>query len=110
MPIINPKPPRFKETGLGLSRSVSQIPLFGPRSSSSSPSLDIDECSDSYEMVQTYGVVPETSAEPSQDTDEARALLADPNAPSKIDRHTDGHATITSCISNLLNTIIGSGA
>jgi hypothetical protein len=63
-------------------------------------------------MVQTYGVVPETSVmvEPSIDTDEARALLADPNAPSKRDRHTDGHATLTSCISNLLNTIIGSGA
>lgn len=61
-------------------------------------------------MVQTYGVVPETSVEPSIETDEARALLADPNAPSKRDRHTDGHATLTSGISNLLNTIIGSGA
>jgi hypothetical protein len=61
-------------------------------------------------MVQTYGVVPETSLEPSIDTDEARALLADPNAPSKRDRHADGHATLTSSISNLLNTIIGSGA
>ena len=60
-------------------------------------------------MVQTYGVAPETSVEPSIDTDEARALLADPNAPSKRDRHTDGHATVISCISNLLNTIIGSG-
>ena len=48
--------------------------------------------------------------EPSIDTDEARALLADPNAPSKRDRDTDGHATLISCISNLLNTIIGSGA
>ena len=65
-------------------------------------------------MVHTYGAVAETSVEavePSiDDTDEARALLADPNAPSKKDRHTDGHATLTSCISNLLNTIIGSGA
>ena len=60
-------------------------------------------------MVQTYGVIPETSVEPSLDTDEARALLADPNAPSKRDRDTDGHATLTSCISNLSNTIIGSG-
>ena len=48
--------------------------------------------------------------EPSLDTDEARALLADPNVPSKIVRDTDGHATLTSCISNLSNTIIGSGA
>lgn len=89
---------------------VSPIPHFSPRNSSS-PSLDIDECSDSYEMVQTYGVVPETAVEPNIiDTDEARALLADPNAPSKRNRHTDGHATLTSCISNLLNTIIGSGA
>jgi amino acid permease len=50
--------------------------------------------------------------EPSLDTDEARALLADssePGTPSKRDRHTDGHATLTSCISNLSNTIIGSG-
>lgn len=64
-------------------------------------------------MFQTYGVAPDTSVEPSLGTDEARALLADPNepgTPSKRDRHADGHATLTSCISNLSNTIIGSGA
>jgi hypothetical protein len=88
---------------------TSPIPHFNPRN----PALDIDERSDSYEMVQTYGVVPETSLEPSLDMDEAGALLADsnvPGTPSKSDRHTDGHATLTSCISNLSNTIIGSGA
>ena len=61
-------------------------------------------------MVRTYGAVPETSVEPSIDTDEARALLANPNASSKRDRHENGQATLTSSISNLLNTIIGSGA
>lgn len=64
-------------------------------------------------MVQTYGVVPESSLEPGLDMDEARALLAEPNEPgppSKRDGNTDGHASLTSSISNLLNTIIGSGA
>ncbi|KAF8817431.1 vacuolar amino acid transporter 5 [Phlegmacium glaucopus] len=65
-------------------------------------------------MVQTYGVVPEISAEPSLHADESRALLAgpsEPGTPSKSlrDRNADGHATLISCISNLLNTIIGSG-
>lgn len=64
-------------------------------------------------MVQTYGVVPETCTEPGLDADESRALLAgptEPGTPSKRDKHPDGHATLTSSISNLSNTIIGSGA
>ena len=61
-------------------------------------------------MVQTYGIAPENSAESSLDVDEARALLATPETPNKKDGRVDGHATLISCISNLLNTIIGSGA
>ena len=62
-------------------------------------------------MVQTYGIVPESSAdsEPSLDTDEARTLLASPGTPSKRNKHEDGPAGLLSCISNLSNTIIGSG-
>ena len=43
--------------------------------------------------------------------DESRALLGHVGEPqSKPDSKKDGHATLVSCISNLLNTIIGSGA
>ena len=90
--------------------SLPVIPHLNPHPS---PSDAFDERIDSYEMVQTYGVVPENSAEPSLDADEARALLAgpsDPGTPSKADRHVGGHATLTSSVSNLSNTIIGSGA
>ncbi|KAF8159531.1 transmembrane amino acid transporter protein-domain-containing protein [Crassisporium funariophilum] len=61
-------------------------------------------------MVQTYGVAPESSAEPNAlETDEGRALLGGPRRTSKVDSNADGHASLISCISNLSNTIIGSG-
>jgi hypothetical protein len=42
--------------------------------------------------------------------DESRALLGRAGEPqTKPDSKKDGHATLVSCISNLLNTIIGSG-
>jgi len=62
-------------------------------------------------MVQTYGVVPNYSSEPveslNDEIDEARTLLG---SHSRVDPQNDGHATLFSSISNLLNTIIGSGA
>lgn len=43
--------------------------------------------------------------------DESRALLGGAGEPqTKPVSKKDGHATLVSCISNLLNTIIGSGA
>lgn len=47
----------------------------------------------------------------SEVVDESRALLGRAGEPqNKPDSKKDGHATLVSCISNLLNTIIGSGA
>ena len=64
-----------------------------------------------YEMVQTYGVAEATDVDPSTGGDEARALLGGDSATvRKAEGKPDGHATIVSCISNLSNTIIGSGA
>jgi len=61
-------------------------------------------------MVQTYGVAEATDVDPSTGGDEARALLGgDSAAVKKAEGKRDGHATIVSCISNLSNTIIGSG-
>ncbi|KAF9006065.1 AAAP amino acid transporter [Cyathus striatus] len=63
-------------------------------------------------MVQTYGVVPATSTDPGDPADEeASALLGGRrDTTMKTDRgKPDGHATMYSCISNLSNTIIGSG-
>jgi len=61
-------------------------------------------------MVQTYGIANESSLDPTApDVDESRALLGG-GATGKASGLVDGRATIVSCISNLLNTIIGSGA
>lgn len=62
-------------------------------------------------MVQTYGVAPPNDAEPTQDTTaegEGSALLGGDATPKRAVKR-DGHATIISCVSNLANTIIGSG-
>jgi hypothetical protein len=65
------------------------------------------EC-EAFEMVQTYGIAREDDTEPREDIrdGEATALLGGTSATK--DRQ-DGHASITSCVSNLSNTIIGSG-
>ncbi|RDB23312.1 Vacuolar amino acid transporter 5 [Hypsizygus marmoreus] len=62
-------------------------------------------------MVQTYGIVPENSSEPgARNAGEHAALLGgERNTTTKPPIKPDGHATIVSCISNLSNTIIGSG-
>lgn len=60
-------------------------------------------------MVQTYGVAPVNDTEPTdQVRGESSALLGD-DATIKRASKADGHATIVSCVSNLANTIIGSG-
>lgn len=64
-----------------------------------------------YEMVQAYGAVHVDHSNPYDDnTDEARALLgSNSRAVGSLMTKKDGHATIVSSVSNLLNTIIGSG-
>lgn len=70
-------------------------------------------------MVQTYGVAPRNDADPtSSGSGETSALLGGDS--TNISKHTgndavvpvksEGHASIVSCVSNLSNTIIGSGA
>ncbi|KAI0306057.1 vacuolar amino acid transporter 5 [Multifurca ochricompacta] len=68
-------------------------------------------------MVQTYHAVP-VSAEPNDvddgraDEHEGSALLGDRASTTGLaasDTHKEGHATLTSSVGNLANTIIGSG-
>jgi hypothetical protein len=69
-----------------------------------------------YEMVQTYGIASNSSATLDPPTagnaEETNALLGGDRNAAGV-RHDnakrEGHASVVSCISNLLNTIIGSG-
>jgi hypothetical protein len=60
-------------------------------------------------MVEKYGVARENGSGPREDAEagEGSPLLAGPS--TKFDVHSGGNATIVSCVSNLSNTIIGSG-
>ena len=60
-------------------------------------------------MVQHYGTVKTVSG----DVTERQGLLSEGSTLLQGDANTrprEGHASIISCVSNLLNTIIGSGA
>jgi len=66
-------------------------------------------------MVQTYGITPNrssTEAPNARSVEETNALLGEYDAQTAV-RHCagkgEGRATLASCISNLSNTIIGSG-
>jgi len=66
-------------------------------------------------MAQTYGIAPNrssTEAPSARSDEETNALLGEYNAQTAV-RHCagegEGQATLVSCISNLSNTIIGSG-
>jgi len=61
---------------------------------------------EAYEMVNTYGVASENDTDAAAGSAESSALLGTERVPKK----RDGHATMLSCVSNLTNTIIGSGA
>lgn len=76
-----------------------------PAAISSSESLDLDL--DSYEMALKYGAVLTTAADATVGDSESSALLAGEAAPSV--RQKEGHASMLSSVSNLSNTIIGSG-
>lgn len=78
-----------------------------------------DHYLEAYEMVQVYGVAPQDSADANVPTngveengegDESRALLTGRTVARATQKDKDGHASLLSCISNLSNTIIGSGA
>jgi len=56
-------------------------------------------------MVQKYGALVTSAADASADDSERGALLAADAAPQL----KEGHATIVSSVSNLANTIMGSG-
>lgn len=69
-------------------------------------------------MVQPYGAVQSPMDSASSDNEnedyfdsgaEASALLGSDRDTPVILAGPDGHATIVSCVSNLCNTIIGSG-
>ncbi|KII87407.1 hypothetical protein PLICRDRAFT_112640 [Plicaturopsis crispa FD-325 SS-3] len=63
-------------------------------------------------MVQTYGVARENDHDQAAGDAEDSALLGGAASSSNLKRavlEADGHASITSCVSNLSNTIIGSG-
>jgi hypothetical protein len=64
-------------------------------------------------MVQTYGVASTGNFDShlnGDNVDEGRALLGSNSSAYWIfAKKKDGHATLVSSISNLLNTIIGSG-
>lgn len=62
-------------------------------------------------MVQTYGVAPDNPADPgaSHGGEQSALLGGDRDTSSKRVDKPDGHASLISCTSNLVNTIIGSG-
>jgi hypothetical protein len=73
-------------------------------------SLSFDSDDDGqYEMTQTYGIASERSPDPASAGlgEESRALLGPESVPVK--QRAEGHANIVSSVSNLANTIIGSG-
>lgn len=78
------------------------IPLVLLNSRARSPSLD---------MPQTYGVAAESSQvdEPSVDADSSSPLLGARHSNGQYKTPEDGVAGIPSSVSNLANTIIGSG-
>ncbi|KAG1746591.1 transmembrane amino acid transporter protein-domain-containing protein [Suillus paluster] len=91
------------------SRVLSQLNILDgysiPPPSPSSESLDLDL--DSHEMVQKYGAVLTVAADATAGDSEQSALLAGDATPSVVQR--DGHASMLSSVSNLTNTIMGSG-
>lgn len=62
-------------------------------------------------MAQGYGIIQQSPAEPSASTGGEQSALLGGNRDTSVKRvvKPDGHASIVSCISNLTNTIIGSG-
>ena len=62
-------------------------------------------------MVQTYGVAQYNAGDPTNHVpgDGEESTLLGEDATVERPGRTDGHASIISCVSNLSNTIIGSG-
>ncbi|KAJ3567461.1 hypothetical protein NP233_g6357 [Leucocoprinus birnbaumii] len=81
-----------------------------------------DEGEEEYEMVQTYGIAPNRSGtvegRNGGNSEETNALLGGDATGAGIETverreevggKREGHASLVSCVSNLCNTIIGSG-
>ncbi|GLB41828.1 putative transmembrane amino acid transporter protein [Lyophyllum shimeji] len=89
--------------------------LFSPntaRTTQYTAVVNEDEEDEAFEMVQAYGAVPSKHSEPGErDGGENSALLSDDRdgMAEQVEELPDGHATILSCISNLANTIMGTG-
>ncbi|KAG5220092.1 Vacuolar amino acid transporter [Salix suchowensis] len=104
---------------LNSERTLASFWSLGPTKSRSDPrggESSGTDADDEFEMVQTYGVVADgNTQEPAEyvhgtghGESESSALLGESATGTKPAPH-EGHATIGSCVSNLANTIIGSG-
>ena len=95
--------PSFSSSGSG---SRIRRPEFVSRNTDDADYICLPQAGDNYEMVQTYGVArPDPSDPNSAGGDESSALLG--GAVSRPKR--EGNAGLVSSVSNLANTIIGSG-
>ncbi|KAG6897428.1 hypothetical protein C0992_001589 [Termitomyces sp. T32_za158] len=76
---------------------------------------EVDKETEAFEMVQTYGAVrppayDESEPGPSSGSEQSALLGGERDTSVKRVVQHDGHASLTSCISNLANTIMGTGA
>ena len=60
-------------------------------------------------MARGYGIVTESLAEPGARGEQSALLGGNRDTSIEHPAKPDGHASVISCISNLTNTIIGSG-
>jgi hypothetical protein len=93
--------------------SILLSPSGSPRNRHQFHSLHSDPNPDheEFEMTQPYGATESHShvEQENRDSEDAALLGGDTDTTVKRVSKPDGHATIVSCISNLANTIIGSG-
>ena len=83
------------------------FPAPSPKGQGPTGTKDSEE--ELLEMVQSYGIIEQSPAEPSPSSAGEQSALLGSDRDTSIKRLPDGHASIISCISNLTNTIIGSG-
>lgn len=86
--------------------TVSSFKLTNPQAHSPAATPELTE--GEYEMVQTYGIASENDSATIIVGDREDSTLLGSDSTARLAK-VDGHATIVSCVSNLSNTIIGSG-